>query len=163
MLTAQNADILVLSNINLSDGAGTVAAEAAAYGYYYYDFVAFDPATDPEHGTLMMSKYPFTFVEEFTAVNNYKLITFSFNGKTLDFYFGGFADTSVSYADLAAKIKARQEETKNAFIVAMKGAPQTLGSLLTGMTDADGNAVTTFAAFWGTANGVLVSSPMTAT
>ena len=163
MLTAQNADILVLSNINLSDGAGTVAAEAAAYGYYYYDFVAFDPATDPEHGTLMMSKYPFNFVEEFTAVNNYKLITFSFNGKTLDFYFGGFADTSVSYADLAAKIKARQEETKNAFIVAMKGAPQTLGSLLTGMTDADGNAVTTFAAFWGTANGVLVSSPMTAT
>jgi hypothetical protein len=102
-------------------------------------------------------------VEEFTAVDNYKLVTFNFNGKTIDFFFGGFADTSVSYADLAAKVKARQEETKNPFIVAMKGDPQTLGSLLTGLTDADGKAVTTFAAFWGTAKGVLVSSPMTAT
>jgi hypothetical protein len=101
-------------------------------------------------------------VEEFTAVDNFKLVTYSFNGKTLDFYFGGLTDTSVGYDELAAKIKARQEETKNAFIVAMKGAPQTLGSKLTGLTDADGKAVTTFAAFWGTANGVLVSSPMTA-
>ena len=163
MLTAQDADILVLSNINLLEGAGSAEAEAAAYGYEYYEFVAFKPDTDPNHGTLLMSKYPFTFVEEFTAVDNFKLVTYSFNGKTIDFFFGGFADTSVSYADLAAKVKARQEETKNPFIVAMKGAPQTLGSMLTGLTDADGNAVTMFSAFWGTANGVLVSSPMTAT
>jgi len=161
MMAQQDIDILVLSNINLNDGTGTVAGEAAAFGFEYYDFVPFTSA-DPNWGTILLSKYPFTFVEEFTAVNNFKLVQFELNGKTIDFFFGGFADTSVSYADLAAKVKARQEETKNPFIVAMKGAPQTLGSMLTGLTDADGNAVTTFAAFWGTANGVLVSSPMTA-
>ena len=159
MLTAQNADILVLSNINLTEGAGTAEAEAAAYGYAYYEFVAFDTAADPNLGTLLMSKYPFTFVEEFTAGKNFKLVQYKFNGQTLDFFFGGDAD----YDALAAKVKAVQETNKNAFIVALKGAPQTLAGKLTGLTDAEGKAVTMFSAFWGSSNGVLVSSPMTAT
>ena len=159
MLTAQNADILVLSNINLTEGAGTAEAEAAAYGFEYCEFVAFDSAADPNLGTLLMSKYPFTFVEEFTAGKNFKLVQYKFNGKTLDFFFGGDPD----YDALAAKVKAVQETNKNAFIVALKGAPQTLAGKLTGLTDAEGKAVTMFSAFWGSSNGVLVSSPMTAT
>ena len=159
MLTAQNADILVLSNINLTEGAGTAEAEAAAYGFEYCEFVAFDPAADPNQGTLLMSKYPFTFVEEFTAGKNFKLVQYKFNGQTLDFFFGGDAD----YDALAAKVKAVQETNKNPFIVALKGAPQTLATKLTGLTDAEGKAVTMFSAFWGSSNGVLVSSPMTAT
>ena len=158
MLTAQNADILVLSNINLTEGAGTAEAEAAAYGFEYCEFVAFDSAADPNLGTLLMSKYPFTFVEEFTAGKNFKLVQYKFNGKTLDFFFGGDPD----YDALAAKVKAVQETNKNAFIVALKGAPQTLAGKLTGLTDAEGKAVTMFSAFWGSSNGVLVSSPMTA-
>ena len=87
-------------------------AEALAYGYTYYSFVA-DTATSTR-GTLLLSKYPLVEVETFmSGTVQFKKVQMKAYGKTVDIYFGAEPnwaanayDTATLFAKLDASVQA---------------------------------------------------------
>ena len=69
MFNTLNADVVTLSNVDISLGAGNIIDEAADWGYAYGSFCEF--VENGTTGTLLLSKYPITEVEKFTVSGRY--------------------------------------------------------------------------------------------
>ena len=122
MMKTLSPDMLVISNIDLTQGAGNIADEAAAYGYSFYNFAPFtnDNLTT---GTMLLSKYPVAEIETIVSPDrNYKHLQVTLNYDVVDFYYGGNDDgNNWDATALTAKVKEQYNATKAPFIAAIKG------------------------------------------
>jgi endonuclease/exonuclease/phosphatase family metal-dependent hydrolase len=110
MQNIAKSDYVAIAGVDMTKAAAkkNLMAEALAYGYTYYSFVA-DSATSTR-GTLLLSKYPLVEVETFlSGTVQFKQVQMQAYGKTVDIYFGAEPNWSATAYDntaLFAKLDA---------------------------------------------------------